>query len=59
MSVRRLAKRQPDKFSFNGENLEQTQRVVAKYPAGKTGECCHSLARPGSASGRLGVAAGY
>ncbi len=35
MSVRRLAKRQPDKFSFNGENLEQTQRVIAKYPRGR------------------------
>ena len=32
MSVRILAQEQPDCFTFSNENLEQSKRVIAKYP---------------------------
>ena len=35
MSVRQLAKEQPDSFSFKPEYAERAKRIIAKYPAGR------------------------
>lgn len=35
MSVRRIAKEQPDHFQFTSENLAWAQELIAKYPEGK------------------------
>ncbi len=35
MSVRRLAKVQPDSFAFTPENLAWAEKLMAKYPKGK------------------------
>ena len=35
MSVRRLAKEQPDSFAFNTESLEKAYWWLAKFPEGR------------------------
>ncbi len=35
MSVRTLAKDQPDSFAFSAENLERSKKIIAKYPQGR------------------------
>ena len=35
MSLKKIAKEQPDKFEFNKKNLELTKKIIANYPDGK------------------------
>lgn len=35
MSVRTLAKKQPDSFAFTAENLERSKNIIGKYPTGR------------------------
>ena len=36
MSLRRPAKIQPENFEFTSSSLEAANRIVSKYPEGKT-----------------------
>jgi len=35
MSLKKIAKEQPDKFEFNKENLELAKKIISNYPEGK------------------------
>tara|TARA_Y100001970_G_scaffold277011_1_gene380584 strand:+ start:684 stop:1292 length:609 start_codon:yes stop_codon:yes gene_type:complete len=35
MSIKKIAKEQPEKFEFNSENLEFVKKIINKYPEGK------------------------
>ena len=35
MSIKKIAKEQPDKFEFNLDNLEKARKAIKKYPNGK------------------------
>ncbi len=35
MSLKKIAKEQPDKFEFNKKNLELAKKIISNYPKGK------------------------
>ena len=35
MSLKKIAKEQPDKFEFNKKNLELAKKIISNYPEGK------------------------
>ena len=43
MSLRRPAKDQPENFEFNSSSLEAANKIIAKYPKGKTTKCSNGI----------------
>ena len=35
MTLRRISKEQPENFEFTKENLDEANKIIAKYPNGK------------------------
>ena len=43
MSIKKIAKEQPEKFEFTKENLEVSKKIITKYPEGKQSSAVMAL----------------
>ena len=43
MSLKKVSKKQPDKFEFNNDNLNLANKIISNYPDGKKKELCYGI----------------